>query len=243
MALSQRNDLLFLFRNLAEFLLCLFLNEQTSKGLRAYQPKRTRFRALLPRCKLDKGFVLLTTCPPNTDEQLLARMADGEEDALNAFYARHAPYIYGLLLKLLAVREDAEDVLQKIFWQAWGSAARFDSERGSVRAWLVLIARSRARDQFRRKRALLNPVHLADTDIEDPATICAKDEDDSVLHRALQQVPSEQRSAIALAFFDGMTYEEVAREQTVPLGTVKTRIRAGLQRLRDLLGEERQAPS
>lgn len=170
-------------------------------------------------------------------------MADGEEDALNAFYARHAPYIYGLLLKLLAVREDAEDVLQKIFWQAWGSAARFDSERGSVRAWLVLIARSRARDQFRRKRAFLKSVHLADTDIEDPATICEKVEDDSVLHRALQQVPSEQRSAISLAFFDGMTYEEVAREQTLPLGTVKTRIRSGLQRLRDLLSDERLVPS
>lgn len=180
--------------------------------------------------------------PPTTDEQLIARMADGEEDALSAFYARHAPYIYGLLLKLLAVREDAEDVLQKIFWQAWGSAARFDSERGTVRAWLVLIARSRARDQFRRKQSALKPVHLADTDIEDPATRCAKGENDSTLHRALQQVPSEQRSAIALAFFNGMTYEEVAREQTLPLGTVKTRIRAGLQRLRDLLSDERLAP-
>ncbi len=192
---------------------------------------------------MEKGFVLQMNRPPTTDEQLLARMADGEEDALNTFYARHAPYIYGLLLKLLAVREDAEDVLQKIFWQAWGSAARFDRERGSVRAWLVLIARSRARDLFRSKQSSLKPVHLADTDIEDPGTICAKGENDSTLHRALQQVPFEQRSAIALAFFNGMTYEEVAREQTLPLGTVKTRIRAGLQRLRDLLGDERLAPS
>lgn len=192
---------------------------------------------------MKKGFVLQLNHPLTTDEQLLARMADGEEDALNAFYARHAPYIYGLLLKLLAVREDAEDVLQKIFWQVWGSAARFDRERGSVRAWLVLIARSRARDLFRRKQAALKPVHLADTDIEDPTTICEKGENDSTLHRALQQVPSEQRSAIALAFFDGMTYEEVAREQTLPLGTVKTRIRSGLQRLRDLLSDERLVPS
>ena len=134
-------------------------------------------------------------------------------------------------------------MLQKIFWQAWGSAARFDSERGSVRAWLVLIARSRARDLFRSKQSSLKPVYLADTDIEDPATIYANSENDSTLHRALEQVPSEQRSAIALAFFDGMTYEEVAREQTLPLGTVKTRIRAGLQRLRDLLSDERLAPS
>jgi RNA polymerase sigma-70 factor, ECF subfamily len=172
------------------------------------------------------------------DEALLVRIAAGDEAALACFYDRHAPRLYGLLRKVLECRDDADDALQLVFVQVWRTASQYDATRGGVKGWLVLIARSRARDLRRRARHAEQMSPLGVCDVSDPAVPGDKRHQDSRLHRALAQVPAEQRAAIDLAFFHGMTYQEVAQHQTLPLGTVKTRIRSGLQRLRDLLTRE-----
>jgi RNA polymerase sigma-70 factor, ECF subfamily len=171
----------------------------------------------------------------DSDEALLARIAGGESAALCAFYDRHSSLIYALLLRILNRAEDAEDALQLTFLQVWRSAQQYDAQRGSIRNWLILIARSRGRDVLRRQRKLGKAVSLSEADTQDPSTVLDKLNQDSRLHRALKEIPTEQSSAIALAFYGGMTYEEVAEKENLPVGTVKTRIRTGLQRLRNLL--------
>ncbi|MGD9644600.1 MAG: sigma-70 family RNA polymerase sigma factor [Pirellulales bacterium] len=175
-----------------------------------------------------------------TDTQMLDRIAHGDQQAFAAFYDRHAPRVFGLLMRWLRVRDDAEDTLQEIFWQVWRCAKQYDPNRAAPEAWLVLLARSRSLDLLRRRRRTVCPTTPTEAEAVDPLARLTFDEATAQVQTALGQLPREQRDAICLAFLDGQTHEQVARQQAVPLGTAKTRILLGMKRLRALLHAEKQ---
>lgn len=172
------------------------------------------------------------------DSQLLQRIAAANSDAFAEFYDRHAAAVFGLLVRLLPQRGDAEDVLQETFCQVWRQAGRFDGARASPRAWLLMLARSRALDHLRRRKPTCDVAGAEEpfqgTDATTPAQ---QNEAAELIRMALSQLPEEQRTALCLAFYDGLTYQQVAERQAVQVGTAKTRIRLALGRLRSLLRE------
>jgi RNA polymerase sigma-70 factor (ECF subfamily) len=171
-----------------------------------------------------------------SNQQLLTRIAQGDKQAFAQFYDRHSPRVYGLLVKWLGARTDAEDVLQEVFWQVWCGAGQYDVRRSPPEAWLFLLPRSRGTDYLRRHRpeaVLPNSVELAQ--LNDPSLVLEREELTGQVRQALTCLPEEQRSAIVLTFYAGLTNEQVARYQGIPLGTAKTRIRLGMERLRCLL--------
>lgn len=173
------------------------------------------------------------------DQQLMHRIATRDQDAFALLYDRYAARVLGLLVKLVPTRDDAEDVLQETFWQVWQQAERYEAARASVLGWLFLLARSRAIDQLRRKasRPLEAQPMPEPTVCQDPCVPLLMRELQVSVHSALQVLPEDQRNAVCLAFYAGYTHEETAQRLNLPLGTVKTRIRLGMRRLRGLLGE------
>jgi len=171
-----------------------------------------------------------------TDQELLSMMATGDSSAFGVFFDRYASRVLGLLVKFVRRREDAEDLLQTTFCEAWRRALAFDATRSRCDFWLLLIARSRALDHLRSRRpaaeltAVLEPAR--DHDLTGGLE---RVEASDRLHEALQRLPEEQRRAIELAFFAGLTHEQIAGKLEAPLGTIKTRIRLGMNRLRDSL--------
>lgn len=170
-------------------------------------------------------------------EELIRRMAAGDRDAFGRFYDRYAPLVYPLVLRVVRDRADAADVLQDVFWQAWQGAATYDPARGTPEAWMMMRARTRAIDRVRAVRRRGETFALEDGQVA-TAVAAGGDAGDRALDRgvigaALAQLPSAQREAIELAYFGGLTQTEIARRLGEPLGTVKTRIRLGLERLRD----------
>ncbi len=173
-------------------------------------------------------------------------MKAGDERALAALYDRHAARLLGQVMRVVRERSEAESVLMKVFLQAWRSAGTFDAERGSVLGWLSTIARSRALDHVRatvrreRREPLgddgATPVVLVDESIgADPSATVEERETRTRVEAALASLPPGQRAAIELALFEGLTHVEIAERLSEPLGTVKTRIRSGMMRLRELL--------
>jgi RNA polymerase sigma-70 factor (ECF subfamily) len=175
-----------------------------------------------------------------SDQDLLQRIAAGDRSAFMTFYERYAPRVWGLISRILCRREDAEDALQMTFWQVWRSAGKYDSARACPEVWLLLLARSRALDQLRRQTpvASLREEELSGGDY--PGSELERGEIAQRVRDALGQLPGEQSSAIRLAFFGGLTHEQIAERQATPLGTVKTHIRRGMQRLRELLREAKE---
>jgi RNA polymerase sigma-70 factor (ECF subfamily) len=179
-----------------------------------------------------------------SDLQLLNLIACGEDWALSEIYDRYARLVFSIALKLLNDPGTAEEIVQQVFTQVWRHARQYRLERGTFSAWVGAITRHRCVDEFRRRR--LQPVMepadwesidgLADNDNQAWETI----EQDSI-RAALQQIPSQQRRVIELAFWEGMTHQEIASYCHAPLGTVKTRLRLGKQRLKQLLQEPFQA--
>ncbi len=175
------------------------------------------------------------------DETALERIARGDHDALAELYDRHARPIYSLALRILQDPSDAEDIVQEVFSQAWRQAARYDASRGVVAAWLLTLGRSRAIDRLRARRT--RPEHAAD----ERAVVNAADrglppdlqvlsaEQIARVRSALGELPVLQRVAIELAYYEGLTHAEIAVRLEQPLGTVKTRIRLALIKLRDAL--------
>jgi len=171
-----------------------------------------------------------------SNQQLLTGIAAGDQQAFAEFYDRHSPRVYGLLLKWLGGRAEAEDVLQEVFWQVWCKAGQYDAQRSPPEAWLYLLARSRSTDFLRQHRpeAAL-PAGQEPAGLDDPSQVVELDELTGQVRHALARLPEEQRSAVVLTFYAGLTNEQVARYQGIPLGTAKTRIRLGMERLRCLL--------
>jgi RNA polymerase sigma-70 factor, ECF subfamily len=176
------------------------------------------------------------------DRQLLAQIVAGDRLAYTLFYDRHAPRILGLLVRGLRHRADAEDVLQDTFYQVWRCAAQYSADRSSPEVWLMLLARSRLLDYVRRKRPDATGA-LANTEAPsyDPLAELTRAESAERLRRALLALPEEQRAAISMSFFTGLTHQQIAEQQAIPLGTAKTRILLGVRSLRKLLSPPREA--
>ena len=185
---------------------------------------------------------------PVPDSQLVSRMAVGEDAALGDLYDRYGRTVYALALAIVREPADAEEVVVDAFGQAWRSAASFDAARGSVGAWLATIARTRALDTVRargrRARAHERAALLSDEGVaapiaaagSDPSRAVERGEARRLVSLALAALSGPQRIAIELAYFEGLSQSEIAERLSEPLGTIKTRIRSGMEKLRSLLG-------
>jgi RNA polymerase sigma-70 factor, ECF subfamily len=169
-----------------------------------------------------------------------ALAAAGDQRAFAEFYDRVAPLVFGVVLRVLRDRAQAEEVTQEVFIELWRTAPRFDRERGSVRTWAVTIAHRRAVDRVRseqsaRKREVADAARIR-VPHDEVAEQAADSIDREEVADAMRELSDVQRDAVALAFYGGLTYREVASRLSIPEGTAKTRIRDGLSKLRDLMG-------
>lgn len=176
------------------------------------------------------------------DDQLIAQVVRGDVDAFEILYDRYSPAVMGLALKILGDRALAEEVLQETFWRVWSKARLFQSGRGAFTNWLYGIARNLSIDTLRRLRTQGTPVDEAGEIIEevtDPSPQVPEEVWINARHRqmyaAMQALPVEQRTVIEMAYFRGMTRQEISLATGEPLGTIHTRARLALQKLRDEL--------
>lgn len=183
-----------------------------------------------------------------SDDALVLRVAKGSSVALEILYDRHSATVLGLALKIMGDRAAAEDVLQETFWRVWKSAATFQPQRGSFISWLFRIARNLAIDAYRRSRVRPQsiPASEQDTSVLDQTPDPDMDVADQALSAletkqvriAMNTLPGMQRQVIEMAYFHGMTRQEIAQATGEALGTIHTRARLALQKLREEL--ERQ---
>jgi len=179
------------------------------------------------------------------DAACMARLERGDASAIADLYDHYGRIVYSLALRIVGDERDAEEIVQDVFADAWRRASSYQPARGTVAAWLLVMTRSRALDRVRARRA--RPDMRAPADERavlevaaagaGPAERVAADEDALRVRRALAGLPLLQRIAIELAYFEGLTQSEIADRLEQPLGTVKTRIRTGLLKLREALME------
>jgi len=168
-------------------------------------------------------------------------MAAGDPQGLAGLYDLFASRVYSLAMRMLRDTRDAEEVVQDVFAQAWRSARRYDRERGTIAAWLLVMARTRALDRLRARRAAgrtgsddsVDLELLPDTGISQDLAVITEEQAHALRH-ALEELPADQRLALELAYFEGLSHADVAARLAQPLGTVKTRIRLGLMKLREV---------
>lgn len=182
------------------------------------------------------------------DLELVRRMQVKDERALREFYDRWFAVVNALLIRMLKSADDAEDVIEETFWQVWRQADRFTPERGSVQTWVLTIARSRALDRLRSARRLReesidesgvdegggSAVALVQSS-SDPALDAEHSERSRLVLAALDELPREQREALELGYFGGLSQSEIADQTGQPLGTIKTRMRLAMLKLRERL--------
>ncbi len=177
---------------------------------------------------------------PDVDE-LMERVARGDQQAFASLYDALAPLVYGLVLRVVRDPAHSEEVTQEVFLEVWKQAKRFDADRGHARAWITVTAHRRAVDRVRAAQSAtdrdlregIKDFQNSYDDVEHRVEVAL---DSERVHRALETLTDAQRQAIRLAYYGGYTYPEVAQALGLPLGTVKTRIRDGMIRLRDALG-------
>lgn len=179
------------------------------------------------------------------DQALLARLSGGDATALRALYDVCAGRAMSIAYRVLASRSEAEEVVQETFVQVWRQAASYDASRGGAMAWIATIVRSRALDRLRSRAASERAVARSEDDPDSqptapaPAELAAQRELRAQVMAALAALPVEQRSAIELAYYEGLSHSEIAARLGDPLGTVKTRVRLGLAKLASVLGAHR----
>jgi RNA polymerase sigma-70 factor, ECF subfamily len=170
-----------------------------------------------------------------TDLALVTAIRSGDQGAMAALYDRYSSIVYSVALRVLQDTAAAEDVLQDIFMQLWRNPGAFDASRGNMAAWLAVIARHRAIDALRRRKPeddFENVVVSVEPDLAldaDRSRAMAK------VREAFESMAAPQRSALEMAYFEGLTHAEIAEKTGEPLGTIKTRIRTGLSSLRKVL--------
>lgn len=179
-----------------------------------------------------------------SDEALVARLGRGDAEAFRALFERYVDLVYSVSVRIVAQRDLAEDVGQEVFLKLWRRPSLFDSSRGRFVTWLLAMTRNRSIDERRSRRRWFHedlPRPYADEeglpadDSNDPALAAVASLERAAIRRALGDLPPEQRAAIDLAYFGGLTHSEIAGSLGLPVGTVKTRIRLGMQKLRDAL--------
>ena len=173
---------------------------------------------------------------------LVERLRARDQSALDTLYERYSKVVYAIALRVVGQPADAEDVVVDSFWQVWQQAANYDVSRGQLRTWIVTIARSRALDRLRVLRRsplaeaeevdMLGREVVADDDPEQAAWLSQKS---YIVRSAMAALPREQRQALELAYYHGFSQSEVAQRLGEPLGTIKTRIRLGMMKLREQL--------
>jgi len=169
------------------------------------------------------------------DTRLVAGIRSGDDQAMAQLYDRYSSIVYSVALRVLGDTGAAEDVLQDVFMQLWRNPGAFDSSRGSLPAWLAVITRNRAIDALRKRRP---EDDIADTIVSLEPDLAGEAERARAMDKirgTLGTMPAAQRTALELAFFEGLTHSEIAQKTGEPLGTIKTRIRAGLLALRKAL--------
>jgi len=177
----------------------------------------------------------LSGAAPNvvlSDAMLVSAIRSGDEQAMAQLYDRYSPIIYSVALRVLGDTGAAEDILQEVFLQLWRSPDMFDASRGSMPGWLAVIARNRAIDSLRKRRPETDITEVVVSVEPDLAGKAEWSRAADKIRGALGGMPAPQRSALEMAFFEGLTHTEIAEKTGEPLGTVKTRIRAGLMTLR-----------
>jgi RNA polymerase sigma-70 factor (ECF subfamily) len=171
------------------------------------------------------------------DAGLVQAMANGDREALAALYERHCQILLGLALRIVRERREAEDLLHDVFLEAWRCAKDFDPKRGRVRTWLAIRMRSRALDHQKSARVSRNAgdggLELVPDDRERSTP------DHTRVRAALTQLAPDQRRVLELAYFDGLSCSEIAARIAIPIGTVKSRLAAAMQKLREQMGGKR----
>ncbi len=180
---------------------------------------------------------------PTIALHLIQQVAKQDRDAFSQLYDRFSTLVFTLAMRMLKARSDAEDLLQEVFVQVWRQAQNYSAERGSPEAWIINIARSRAIDKIRSIRRMQKSFVLTDDPAraESPENVessAAESETRLTMNSALANLPDPQRKVLELAYFDGLTQNEIAGRLAEPLGTVKTRMRSGIQKLREILGTQ-----
>jgi RNA polymerase sigma-70 factor (ECF subfamily) len=175
------------------------------------------------------------------DRELVAAMAAGETAALRGLNARYGGMLNALAWRILRDEEDAEEIVADTLWQAWREAANFDPSRGSVSVWLITFARSRAIDRIRARNARRPPADDPPDEetSPDPIENLSGAERARMVRRAMDGLEAGERNALELAYFSDLSQSEIAAKLAIPLGTVKTRIRAGMLKLRKALALRR----
>lgn len=176
-----------------------------------------------------------------TDSQLFAQMADKQTSALSALYDRYSERLFGLARHILKEQSLAEDVIQELFLYLWQNAGKFDLRRTDAGPWLTVLCRNRCIDKLRAKMARAKRSTAINEDVlqhvadhsDDPMANVQQREMEENMSRALELLPEEQRIAIELAYFEGLSQSEISRTLNIPLGTIKTRVRMGMQKLRN----------
>jgi RNA polymerase sigma-70 factor, ECF subfamily len=177
---------------------------------------------------------------PAASVRLLGEIARGDRDAFARFYDLQSGLVHTFALRILRERSEAEEVVQDVFLQVWRQAGTYSTDRGTPEAWLIMLARSRGIDKLRSRRRRDEMVRPADDPDRLPEPVALESasgpaEARVTLGGALDDLPPAQRSVLELAYFDGLTQTEIAERLGEPLGTVKTRMRSGLERLRGIL--------
>jgi RNA polymerase sigma-70 factor (ECF subfamily) len=170
-----------------------------------------------------------------SDPELVERIARRDTEALAALWDRHAPHCLALATRIVGDRTLGEDVLQEVFVRVWEEPERYSAARGSVGAWLISSVRSRAIDRLRRQGARERATERAGEGA--PRFATAPGRPSSTVAMAVQLLPLEQRQVIELAYFEGLTQTEIAERLALPLGTVKSRLRLGMGKLREAFEE------
>jgi RNA polymerase sigma-70 factor (ECF subfamily) len=184
---------------------------------------------------------------PLADVHLLAQIRDGQIGALDELYSRYSRLVYSIALSIVAEQMTAEEITLDVFIKVWEKADTYRADRGSVPVWLSSMARNRAIDVLRRDRARFNAQHKfwaenvspPNANERNPESTAELEISKARLRVAISRLTDEQRDLLALAYFQGYTQSEIAELRDLPLGTVKTRLRMGIQKLRQLLRENR----
>ena len=186
----------------------------------------------------------MTSAPTLDEVHLLQRIAENDQVALSQLYDRYARVLYSLAIKILGTAEEAEEVVLDVFSQVWKSAQNYDPSRGRVDGWLFLMTRSRSLDRLRKRQRFAKVVEASTEKAQVQPQLSPIPDDELLIQErrdricaALAQIPDGQRRVLELAYFGGFSQAEIAAQLGIALGTVKTRVRLGLNKLRGLLDE------